>query len=99
MSDPIVVVAGTSFIASPKYEIETSKKDLERIINDPVVSFCYPDGSFDEQAIRLVKEAGFKSATTTHRGFETSQSNRYFAPRIHPGDKTDSFLLNYLEQK
>ena len=82
-----------------KYEIEESKRELERIIEAPVVSFAYPDGSFDDQAIRLVKEAGFKSAVTTMHGFEISQKNKYSIYRIHPGDKTGNTLLSFLEQK
>lgn len=82
-----------------KYEVEESKKNLEKLINTPVVSFAYPDGSFDMQAIKLVKSAGFKSAVTTLHGFEIKKDNRFFLYRIHPGDKTDNFLLNFLEKK
>lgn len=82
-----------------KYEVEESKKELEKIINAPVVSFAYPDGSFDDQAIKIVREAGFKSAVTTEYGFETNQENKYYIYRIHPGDKTDNYLINSLEQK
>ena len=82
-----------------KYEIEESKNSLEKIIGTPVVSFAYPDGSFDEQAIKIVKESGFKSAVTTMHGFETNQKNKYSIYRIHPGDKVDNYLINFLEQK
>lgn len=82
-----------------KYESEESKKNLEKLINIPVASFAYPDGSFDDQAIRTVKEAGYKSAATTKHGFEVNQQNKFFLYRIHPGNKTGSSLLNLLEQK
>jgi len=82
-----------------KYEIEESKKELEQITNFTVVSFAYPDGSFDNQAMKLVREAGFKSAVTTTHGIEVNQENKYSLPRIHPGNKTDQWLLNSLEQK
>lgn len=82
-----------------KYEIEESKKTLEKIIGVPVVSFAYPDGSFDMQATKLVKEAGFKSAATTMHGFEVSFENKFSLYRIHPGDKIGDFLLTFLEQK
>ncbi len=86
-------------LETAKYEIEESKKNLEEIINKPVVSFAYPDGSFDDQAIKLVREAGFKSAVTTREGFEVNQNNKYSIYRLHPGHKIDNFLLNFLEQK
>ena len=82
-----------------KYEIEESKKNLEEIISTPVVSFAYPDGSFDEQTIKIVKESGFKSAVTTMHGFETNKENKYSIYRIHPGDKIGDYLINFLEQK
>lgn len=82
-----------------KYEIEESKKTLEKLIDTPIVSFAYPDGSFDNQAIKMVEEAGFKSAATTMHGFETTQENKFFLYRIHPGNKTGIFLLDFLNQK
>lgn len=82
-----------------KYEVEQSKKDLETLLNIPIVSFAYPDGSFDDLAAKIVSEAGFKSAATTLHGFEINQNNKYFTYRIHPGNKTDGWLLNSLEQK
>lgn len=82
-----------------KYEIEESKTALEKLIENSVVSFAYPDGSFDIQAMKLVREAGFKSAVTTMHGFEINHDNKYSAYRIHPGNKVDNFLLNFLEQK
>lgn len=82
-----------------KYEVEESKKELEKLINTPIVSFAYPNGSFDNQAIKIVKEAGFKSGVTTIHGYEINQNNKFSLYRIHPGNKTDNFLLDYLEQK
>ncbi len=82
-----------------KYEIEESKKELETILGNPIVSFAYPDGSFDEQAIQLVENAGFKSAVTTMHGFEINRKNKYSIFRLHPGGKTENYLLNFIEQK
>src|SRR3989344_9177680 len=56
-----------------KYEVEQSKKDLETLLNIPIVSFAYPDGSFDDQAIKFIKDSGLKSAVTTIHGFEVNQ--------------------------
>lgn len=85
--------------AIARYEIEESKKELEKIINAPIVSFAYPDGSFDNQATEIVREAGLKSAVTVMHGFEVSRENKFSLFRIHPGDKTGNSLLNFLEQK
>lgn len=90
---------GWSDPALVKYEIEESKKQLEKLIGIPIVSFAYPDGSFDDQAIKLVKEAGFKSAVTTIHGFEVTQENKFSLYRIHPGNKTGISLLDFIKQK
>lgn len=82
-----------------RYEILNSKKDLEKLIHIPVVSFAYPDGSFDDESIKMVRQAGFKSAATTLHGVKVDPQNRFSLYRIHPGNKTDNFLLDYLEQK
>ncbi|MBI4089642.1 MAG: polysaccharide deacetylase family protein [Candidatus Levybacteria bacterium] len=82
-----------------KSEIEESKKTLERLIDTPVVSFAYPDGSFDKTIEKLIQEAGYRSATTTLHGLEVNMDNRFALYRLHPGDKTGNLLLNFLAQK
>lgn len=79
------------------YEIENCKKQLEELLNIPIISFAYPDGQFDNQAIDLVREAGFKSAVSTMHGFEINHENKYFLFRIHPGEKIGESLLKSLE--
>jgi len=80
------------------YEINTSKNELERIFHIHVVSFAYPDGSFDEQAIKTVSRAGFTTAVSTLPGVSQNVQNRFFLYRIRPGYRTGQVLLNYLNQ-
>lgn len=80
-----------------KSEIVESKKDLEDIINKPVNSFAYPFGAFDDQAINLVKEAGYKDAVTTVPGDQESEDNKFFLYRLRPGWRTDQTLLEYIK--
>jgi len=81
-----------------KSEVDQSKAMLENNYHISVVSFAYPDGAFDQQAINIVKEAGFSTATSTIPGIEQSKENRFFLYRIRPGYKTGQILLNYLQQ-
>ncbi|MBI2028248.1 MAG: polysaccharide deacetylase family protein [Candidatus Levybacteria bacterium] len=81
-----------------KYEIEESKKELEKLLNIPIVSFAYPDGQFDESVAKLVEETGFTSAVTTIHGNIANQRNKYFLYRIRPGHNVDNLLLNFLEK-
>jgi peptidoglycan/xylan/chitin deacetylase (PgdA/CDA1 family) len=48
-----------------KEEIQGSKSMLEDIIEQPLFSFCYPSGSFNDEVRNLVATAGFKAAVVT----------------------------------
>lgn len=80
------------------FEVSQSKKLLEQTFNIKVVSFAYPDGSFDEQAIEAIKKAGYKSAVSTIPGVAQSVENRFFLFRLRPGYRTGNELLKYLNQ-
>ncbi len=82
-----------------KNEVEESKKFLEENFKLKIVSFAYPNGAFDEQAIQIVKKAGFKTAVSTVFGTKQSEKNRFFLYRVRPGYMTGEVLLNYLEKE
>lgn len=82
-----------------KYEIEESKTMLENMLYIPILSFAYPYGAFDSQAILLVKEAGFTTAVSSISGNDVSESNRYLLYRIHPGYRTGKELISALEKE
>lgn len=50
-------------------EIRGSKEILERRLGVPVEHLAYPDGRFNEQAVAMVRDAGYRCAytTCTHR--------------------------------
>lgn len=80
-----------------KYEVEQSKKYLENNFGVSVASFAYPYGAFDNQAIDVVKKAGFTSAVTTINGIFAQDINRFFLYRIRPGIRTGEELLDLLK--
>jgi peptidoglycan/xylan/chitin deacetylase (PgdA/CDA1 family) len=80
------------------YEIYASKAQLEQMIGMPVTDFAYPYGSFDDQAVDLVKKAGYDTAVTTLPGDDLSFADRFVLERIRPGDRIGLELLNYLKQ-
>lgn len=52
-------------------EAEDSKQDLEKILGDRVTAFAYPYGQladFSEATTRIVRDAGYLVAATTHWG-------------------------------
>lgn len=81
-----------------EYEVNESKRQLEKELGVTITTFAYPYGAFDQPAIDIVKGAGFKNAVSTVPGVLQSNQNRYFLFRIHPGARTGKNLLNYLNQ-
>lgn len=80
-----------------KFEVEQSKKILEKNLGVKIVSFAYPYGAFDNQAIDVVKKAGFRSAVTTISGTYAMDINRFFLYRIRPGGRVGQSLLSLLD--
>ncbi len=60
-------------------QIAFSRQELEQSISCEVRHFCYPYGWYGPEHATMAREAGYASATTTHRG------------RVHAGD--DPFTL------
>lgn len=67
-------------------EIVGSKKAIEKEAGLTVNNFSYPTGGFNERVKEIVKEAGFKSACTTNRGFAKLNSDVYELKRIKVTD-------------
>ncbi len=80
-------------------EVLHSKIILEQIIHKPVVSFAYPFGAFDQQALDAVKNAGFTSAVSTIPGIEQKQENKHFLYRLRPGGRTGENFLSWIESQ
>lgn len=63
-------------------EIAGSKKAIEQEVGAPADYFCYPIGGFNARAKEIVKEAGYKGACTTNRGFTRMNRDVYEIKRI-----------------
>jgi len=81
------------------YEVNQSKKDLEKKFGIKVFSFAYPNGDFDNQAIELVKKAGYTNAVSTIPGISQNNQNKYFLFRLRPAYRTGKDLLDFFDQK
>lgn len=79
-----------------KKEVADSRTMLEQRFKVPVVSFAYPYGSFNEQVVSAVKEAGFTTAASTVPGTEVDQAHRFFFFRIRAGERTGPELTAYI---
>ena len=81
-----------------KYQIAQSRIELQKELHLPISSFAYPYGSFDQQAIDLVKEAGFTNAVSTLPGVQQTPDTKYYLYRLRPGYMTGQELLDFLAQ-
>jgi peptidoglycan/xylan/chitin deacetylase (PgdA/CDA1 family) len=66
---------------------EELRRSLERIVGEGLaeassVTFCYPNGGFDGRIARLVREAGYRLAVTTERGWNGPETDPYALRRI-----------------
>lgn len=80
-------------------EIIDSKKQLETRLGIHIATFAYPSGSFDQQAIDLVKKAGYTVAVSTISDLHQSKETIYYAPRLRAGlispSTVDAILQTY----
>ena len=79
-------------------EIVVSKRQLEQEIGKTVLSFAYPYGAFDLQAVQIVKDAGFIDAVSTIAGYDITAENQFFLYRLRAGSRTGKELISFLEQ-
>jgi len=66
--------------ATAREEIAGSRHWLEDTLGRPVTTFCYPRGAYDDQARRLVAEAGFSLARTVEAFRFTVGSDPFIVP-------------------
>ena len=60
-----------------RHEIWKSKEMLEQVLGKPVKSFCYPNGNFREDIVRIVKQAGYELAFTCKPGLVKVSDDPY----------------------
>lgn len=68
-----------------KYEIETSKEQLEQLTSKNISSFSYPFGSsvdFTNESARFVKEAGFTLGISNIQGLLFNNADKFLVPRL-----------------
>lgn len=63
-------------------EIAGSREDLQNQFGCEVRHFCYPYGWFSDAHKKLVEQAGYRTATTTHRGKVAVPADPYALNRI-----------------
>jgi hypothetical protein len=73
-----------------KYEeIALSKKEIEAETGRPVLAFSYPYGFYDDEAVQMVKRAGYQYAVSGHSGLATPRKEALTLKRIVISGYTD----------
>jgi peptidoglycan/xylan/chitin deacetylase (PgdA/CDA1 family)/GT2 family glycosyltransferase len=75
-------------------EVGGCREELERLLGEPVESFAYPYGGYDERAAAAVERAGFDAACTVEPQLASPGSDPMKIPRIEVrgSDSTLTFL-------
>jgi peptidoglycan/xylan/chitin deacetylase (PgdA/CDA1 family) len=68
--------------ATLEAEIVESKKELERRLNEKVVTFAYPNGEYNARVRQLVAQAGYKIAVTTEKRINQPGADLFALGRI-----------------
>lgn len=63
-------------------EMTGDKAALETLLGTPVRHFCYPYGEYAAEHVRMAREAGFQTVTTTQRGRSAVHGNLLELPRV-----------------
>ncbi len=78
-----------------RYEINASKQQLEDRLQEPVVSFCYPYGHFNDDSLALVQAAGYQQAVVTPWRGGLIRGGRFTLRRVglYHNDTLSRFLV------
>jgi peptidoglycan/xylan/chitin deacetylase (PgdA/CDA1 family) len=66
-------------------EVSGSKLRIEHELQQPVLHFCYPNGTladFNDETLALVRRSGFRTAVTTERGMNMLNADPFLLRRI-----------------
>jgi peptidoglycan/xylan/chitin deacetylase (PgdA/CDA1 family) len=68
--------------ADKKREIKESKRKIEEKLGEPICTFCYPYGAFDEDAAGTVRQCGYRIGLTTEAGLVKKNDDAATLKRI-----------------
>ncbi len=80
-------------VSEQEKEITENKSQLEALIGEPLLSFAYPYGDWNEDSKKLVKKAGYTFALATNSGPLALHEDLYLIRRIGIFPHTDVFDL------
>ena len=82
--------------ANQRFEIEGSRAACEELIGEPIHTFAYPFGNFDDITTAYVRDSGFACACTTVPGRVSMRSDPMLLPRVAVGNFVGDDLVRRL---
>lgn len=79
--------------AEQRNQIRGSKEILEQQLGHQIEYFAYPSGGFNDSILSVLKEAGYKAACTTNRGYRRLNDDPYMIKRIRFGNNDNSDII------
>ena len=80
-------------------ELNESKRIIEQQTGQPVHHYAFPFGKYNAAALKMVKEAGYKSAATVHSGLCSATGDPYRLPRLELNiNDTMTGFINKIEK-
>lgn len=64
-------------------EIRESKRIMQECIGSTICAFSYPNGDYNSEIVRAVRDAGYRAAFGTKPGYVSSRSNPFKIRRIN----------------
>jgi peptidoglycan/xylan/chitin deacetylase (PgdA/CDA1 family) len=82
------------------YEIRESKKEVKKLFDYDITSFCYPFGNYTKVAMAALRLYGYTMATTTMEGTANEAQGPYLLKRIRIDGKESiqDFILKVTGQ-
>jgi peptidoglycan/xylan/chitin deacetylase (PgdA/CDA1 family) len=66
-----------------QYEVSGSKHKIEKLLNNTVTAFAYPNGNYNSAVIKELKKQSYITAFSTHVGFVDHLTDPFKIPRIN----------------
>lgn len=77
-------------------EVVHSKQKLDQLLQQDTRYFCYPNGSYTEDTLKILAQQGFKMAFTIDPGWVAPKDNFFLVKRVWMGNSID---LRHFEER
>jgi len=81
-----------------QFEIQASKKILEQISGQPVLTFAYPFGYYKFDFFEMMTKTGYTAAVSVQPGSKQGGENIWFLRRLRPGERQGEVFVKWLNE-